>query len=245
MMKRMTVAGALAFVGVLAFRAHAAPQEPLPTVDQVIDRYVTAMGGRAALEKLTSRVTTGTIELPDMGISGTVHLTEKAPNKNYAQVEFAGMGLMREATDGTLAWEENPQDGLREKAGEELAQTQRNATFNAELHLKTMYPTMNVTGREQLGGRTVVALTATPANGTPVRMYFDAETGLLARRSETLHTSQGPTDIDAFMEDYRVVDGVKQPFLVRQITPTFSAVIRITEIKHNVAVDDAMFRKPG
>ena len=65
------------------------------------------------------------------------------------------------------------------------------------------------------------------------------------RQNLTRETPQGPMDIDVFLEDYRDVEGTRQPFTVRQITPAFSMVIRITEIKHNVALDDAIFRKPG
>lgn len=239
------VVGVLAIAGLVGFRAQAAPQEPLPSVDQVIDKYVAAVGGRAALEKLTSRVSTGTLEIPDIGITGAVQLMEKAPNKNLATVQLGEMGSMREGTDGTVAWAEDPQSGLREKAGDEAAQALRNAVFNQELHLKTLFPKMSVTGREQVAGRPAIAVTASPTDGVTVRLFFDAETGLLVRRSEMQFTPQGSMEVDSFLEDYRAVDGVRQPHLVRQITPTFTAVIRITEIKHNVALDDAVFRKPS
>ena len=91
-----------------------------------------------------------------------------------------------------------------------------------------------MTGREKVGTRDAIALVATPAEGTPTKMYFDAETGLLVRQSLTRETPQGPMDIDVFLEDYRDVEGTKQPFTVRQITTAFSMLIRITEIKHNV-----------
>jgi hypothetical protein len=237
--------GVLAVVASLAFGVQAAPQAPQPTVDQVIDKYIAAAGGRAALEKLTSRVSTGTLEIPDIGITGAIQLMEKAPNRNLATVQLGEMGSMREGTDGKIAWADDPQSGLREKVGDEAAQAMRNAMFNQELHLKTIFPKMTVTGREQVAGRPAIAVTGSPADGVTARLYFDAETGLLVRRSETQFTPQGPMDVDAFFEDYRLVDGVRQPFLIRQVTPMFTALIRITEMKHNVALDDAIFRKPS
>ncbi|HTR24310.1 MAG TPA: hypothetical protein VMI10_10020, partial [Terriglobales bacterium] len=51
----------------------------LPTADQILDRYVKAIGGREAWKKLTSRVSSGTIDVPAMNLSGTIEIREKAP----------------------------------------------------------------------------------------------------------------------------------------------------------------------
>ena len=243
-MKRMFIATLAAIVGLTV--AQSAAQTPaLPTADQVLEKYIAAIGGRAALEKITSRVAKGTLEIADVGVSGSIQISEKAPDKALTIVELAGMGAIREGTDGSGAWEENPQTGLRDKAGSELADAKRGATFNAELKMKTIYKTLQVTGKEKVGTRDAYALVATPADGTPTKMYFDVETGLMVRQAVTRETPQGPIDVDVFLEDYRDVEGTKQPFMVRQVTSAFSMVIRITEIKQNVALDDAIFKRPG
>jgi hypothetical protein len=41
------------------------------------------------------------------------------------------------------------------------------------------------------------------------------------------------------------VDGVKLPFTIRQTSDMGTFIIQITEIHHNVPVDDAMFAKPA
>ena len=51
--------------------------------------------------------------------------------------------------------------------------------------------------------------------------------------------------VQAYLEDYRVVDGVKIAHTMRQVTPMFTMVMRLTEVKHNVTLDDKMFKKPG
>src|SRR5208282_1577640 len=53
----------------------------MPTVDQVVDRYIQATGGRAAWQKALSRVSKGTIEVPAMNLSGTIEIYEKAPDQ--------------------------------------------------------------------------------------------------------------------------------------------------------------------
>jgi len=244
-MKQLTLRTGFALVVVAGLIGTLSAQTPaLPTVDQVIDKYVAAMGGQAAFEKLTSRVATGTIELPDFGMNGTVRLTEKAPNKSLVQVEMPGM-MIREGTDGVVAWDENPQTGLREKSGTELAEAKRGSTFNLEIKLKSVYPKMTVTGREQIGVRPVIVIEAVPADGSPAKLFFDADSGLLLKQSSSRQTEQGPIAFDNFYEDYRTQDGIKQPFTIRQVTPQFSSVIKINDMKHNVTVDDAIFKKPG
>jgi len=245
-MKRTLLASLAALVAIVGAGSSARAQAPaLPSVDQILDKYVTAVGGRAALEKVTSRVSKGTMEIPDAGMSGTITISEKTPDKSLAVIEIGGMGVIRDGTDGVNSWEESPQTGLRDKTGVELADARRSATFNVELKLKTIYKTLAVTGRERVGQRDAYVVLATPAEGSPSRMFFDVETGLMVRQSMTRESPQGPVDVDVYLEDVRVVDGIKQPFVVRQVTQQFTIVFRLTEIKYNVPLDDAMFKRPG
>ena len=245
-MKHLLTATIVVLVGLLAVQGQAqTPSASLPTVDQILDKNIAGLGGRAALEKISSRVATGSMEIPDVGVSGTLQVSEKAPDKSLTIVELPGVGTIREGTDASGAWEETPQTGLRDKAGTELADARRAATFNPELKMKTLYKTLVVTGKEAIGTREAYAVLATPEVGTPTRMYFDVENGLIVRQQLTRETPQGPVDVDVYLEDYRDVDGLKMPFMIRQVTPQFSVVIRLTEVKHNVPLDDAIFKRPG
>ena len=224
--------------------ALAAQTPQLPTVDEVLNKYLAAMGGQAAFDKITTRTARATIEIPDMGISGEMTVTEKAPNKSLVVVQIAQM-TVREGTDGTIGWDENPQSGIREKTGLELAEFKRGSMFNIETKLKTAYPKMNVTGRDTVNGRPVVVIDAIPEQGAPVKIFFDTETGFILKQSGVRETPEGQIAFESYYDDYRPIDGIKQPYTLRQVTAKFTSVIRITEMKQNVPVDDAVFRKPG
>jgi hypothetical protein len=239
-----TVIGVVVLTGLVAAAAQT-QSSALPTAQQVVDKFIAAIGGRAALERITSRVASGTLEIPDAGVTGTLQISEKAPDKSLAVVEVPGLGTIKDGTDGTSSWEDAPPGGLRERTGSELAEAKRAATFNAELKWFTIYKTVTVTGREKVGTRDTIVVIATPPDGHPTTMYFDAENGLMLRQSLTRETSQGPIGVEVFFEDYREVDGIKQPFSVRQVTPQFTLSFKLTAIKHNVPLDDAIFRKPG
>jgi zinc protease len=217
----------------------------LPTVDQVLDKFIAAAGGRAAFEKLTSRESKGTVESPDAPLRGTIEVFEKAPDKALSVIDLQGIGIVREGADGTVAWQDDPQSGVQEKTGADLAEAKRSSTFNAEIKMKQIYKTVAVTGKETIGGKAAYVITATPAEGLPTRYSFDIDTGLLVKQHSTRDTPQGPMDVDVFLEDFRDVDGIKSPFTIRQVTPLFTMIVRLTEIKHNVTLDDAIFKKPG
>jgi hypothetical protein len=246
-MKRIAQSVAVASLGVFVLFstiAQAGSQAGTPTIDQVLDKAITALGGRAALEKITSRTGKGTIEIPDAGMSGSIQVYEKAPNQSAVVIDLGGMQI-RQAFDGVVAWEEDPQQGLREKSGVELAETKREATFNPELKMKQLYPKLTVRGREKVGTSDAWVVDAVPAEGAPVVFYFDVESGLPVRMDSTRDSPQGQIAVQAFLDDYRVVDGIKVAHVLRQVTPMFTMTMRLTEVKHNVTLDDKMFKKPG
>lgn len=226
-------------------KADAKPAAALPSADEILDKYVKASGGKEAIQKLTSRASKGTFEIEAMGISGGFQSYAKAPNKNAVTIEIPGFGTVQQVFDGTKAWDSNPQTGLRELAGEELAAQKRDGDFYQTINMKTHYPKMTVKGKEKVGTAEAYLVEATPAEGGPEKLYFDVTTGLLIRTDVERDSPNGKMAVEAYMSDYKVVDGVNIPHTLKQVTPMFSMTIKMTEIKHNVPVEDAKFNKPA
>lgn len=218
---------------------------PLPTIDQVLDRCVDALGGRDAMEKSTSFQAKGSFDLPAMGTSGTVTVIAKAPNKWLMTIDVEGFGVMEMAYDGTTGWEKNPMVGLRKLAGKELVARKREAAFNKELKFKELYQKIEVTGRAKVADKDAYVVEATPADGSVEKLYFDAEGGLLVRHDAERESPQGPVLVELYFEDYRDVDGVKVPFILRQVSPQFTVQTKFNEVRHNVEIEDAKFSKPA
>src|SRR5688572_7444771 len=138
----------------------------LPTADQILDKYVQAIGGKSAIEKQTSRVSKGSFEIPAVGASGTAEIFEKAPNKNAAIINIPGFGVVQEGFDGKTAWAQDPQSGLREKAGAELAAAKLDGEFYKPIRFKQLYPKMVVKGKDKVGERDVFVVEATPVESS-------------------------------------------------------------------------------
>lgn len=138
----------------------------------------------------------------------------------------------------------NPVQGLRDLQGEELAGKKRDADFLSEFNLAKTYPKMEVKGMEKIGTNEVYVVSAATAEGTAATFYFDSKTGLMLRRDQIEETPEGKIPVQLYFEDFRDVDGVKLPFTTKQISGQGNAILRVTEVKHNVEIDDAKFVKP-
>ncbi len=215
-----------------------------PSADEILDKYVSAIGGDAAWRKLNSRVSKGTIEIPAMSLSGTVEVHEKAPASSLAVVNLGGATFQR-GFDGTTAWSDDPQNGLRTLSGAEAEDSKRQADFYHQLNLRKYYSKWKVTGTEKVGDHDVYALEATSTSGDVDKMYFDTKSGLLVRAITTVHSPQGDQVIQADLSDYRDTDGIKLPFSVHQSAAQADYTITFSEIHHNVALSDGQFAKPA
>ncbi len=197
----------------------------LPSVDYILEKYVKASGGQSALEQISNRVSTGTVEITALGVTGTVEFVEQSPNKSSLIIDAPGLGVMQRTFDGNRAWLQDPLQGFIRFTGMGLEIMKDGAAFNKPARLKELYPAPVLMGKEKLGAKEVYV----------VRMgfekwYFAVEGGLLLRKGNT------------YYEDYREVDGLKLPFKLREEVFAGSGInYQLTEIKHNVKIDEAKF----
>ena len=112
---RITTPAALLLLAAAAFAADDIKPEA------ILDKYVEVTGGRAAYEKIQTEVSTGTLEITSMGLSGALTSYRAAPDKSYTVIDFTGMGKAEEGSNGVVAWSNNPGEGPRIKQGDERA----------------------------------------------------------------------------------------------------------------------------
>ncbi len=225
----------------------------LPTVDQILARYVAALGGEAAIRKVTSRVVTGTQDLP-LGAGGREQIPaqlqqfRKAPNL-YVNIYKTATFTVSDGFDGTTVWAQD-QNGRVTEEGPDAARARRSADFYEPLNLKQEFTSMTVRGIEALNGADAYVVVATPAGDTPETLYFDVGSGLLVRRMSYVTTPAGGSPFRRSFGDYRESSGVKLPFLVNldPIGPRTllwpKTALRVTSVQDNVPIDNARFAKP-
>lgn len=216
------------------------------TAGQIIEKSIAAAGGRAAMEKLTSTAAKGMLELPGTETLSAIEFYAKAPNKRLIVTTIENYGQVKQGCDGQTAWIQDPQRGLIELSGAELETMRREAVFNGPLKWRDLYPKVELKGMEKIGARDAYVVELTPADGKPIRQYFDAQSFLLVRQVVSLPSPQGAMDVTVDFSDYRDIGGgIKAPFRVKQRMPTGNLIITLTEMENNVKLDDAMFAKPA
>jgi photosynthetic reaction center cytochrome c subunit len=213
-----------------------------PTVQQVYDKYLAAVGGQAAAAKFQTQILKGTVA-QSQDHNSTFEVTTKSPDK-YLLVVKTPQGSMHRALNGATGWMEGPR-GVRELGASEIADARRAADLLGVVTFKPA-PSMRVIGRRKLNDRDMIIVVDRPSETVQRRYFFDAETGLLTRIMTLTDAllNNLPEQID--FEDYRDVDGAKLPFVVRVSSiDTFNSYTRtLTEVKHGVPVEDTLFNKP-
>jgi zinc protease len=218
---------------------------PSMTGEEVLERNIQATGGRERREKITSSVTKGTVTMTAQSIQGSVEVYHKAPNKKLVVTTIAGFGEVKNGFDGQIAWTQNPNQPPRELEGTQRANSRRDALFNSELKWREIYSKVESAGIEKAGDREFYVVRITPLEGAARTVYYDTRTFLMDHAESVIETPQGTISLKTYISDYRDVDGVKAPFEVKQSMPSGDIVIKLTEIKYNVDIDDAKFAKPG
>lgn len=226
------------------------------TAEDIVDKYLKAIGGPAALSKLQSRHVVGTLSmtLPNgMAVSGTAEVFSQAPNKQRStttlDLSAVGMGKMTidQRFDGESAFAMDPMQGNREITGN-LLENMKNATFPTPfLNYKERGATIEYVRKDPVGNGEAYIVLLKPKAGSVVECFFDTQSYLLIKTVTTVNVPQLGRDIDQVTElfDYRDQDGTKVPFQMKNTSSIQSFTIDVTKVEHNIPIDPAMFSKPA
>jgi len=215
------------------------------TAEQILEKSVEAAGGRQAIEKITSFVGKGTLEIPSQGVVGALEVVGKAPNKRLVIVRIEGWGELRRSCDGQSAWESRPDQGFRLLEGVEREDALADCVFDDQAAWRKLFPKVELAGKEKVGERETYKVILTPAKSRPTTRYIDAETFLPVRMLQTRTTPQGEVQVQTDLSDYRERDGVKTPHLMKQIAGPQDMTIKLAEVENNVPIEDARFAQPA
>lgn len=217
-------------------------QPPAPPVDDILNKYIDAIGGRAAVEKLQSLVLSGSMT---NRLSETVPFTieEKVPNR-FRQTLETQPAAMTTGFDGTTGWTKRG-DQVEDLSGFELDQALRSADFALALHLKDKYPTLQASSRPSRIGDKQATVLVGRAGVVVEQLYFDNDTGLLLRRRIITRTPLGPLSEQVDYANYTDVGGVKIPFQTTYTDWNALDTFKVADAKPNAQIADSQFSKPG
>jgi carboxyl-terminal processing protease len=205
--------------------------------EDVLERYVSALGGRDAFGR--TKTTEVVREREQFGTTSRVYRVEEQSSRRFYQRADTPDGIQETGYDGSRMWakrsafrgymteDENQVKVFRspEPDPREYRESGRKYTRLAD---------------EMVDGKSYIVLEGVqhqPIGGdVPVKFYFDPKTFLLVRRAFGNVVSVTQT-----FADYRAVDAIMIPFLTTIAQPNGTATVRTISVRHNVTVADSLF----
>jgi tetratricopeptide (TPR) repeat protein len=217
----------------------------LPTVDELLARYVEALGGAKAIKAVTSRVAKGTLDVPGVSRGGSFEIYVQAPDKSMTLLDAYPFGKLKVGYNGRSGWTQTVKEGVRPiKIAAELASLQRDSDIYAPLRVKNNFAKVTLTGTSQIGYREVYVLDLQPAAGAVERLYLDAKTYLPVRLNTARKLGTVTTPVEIYFDDWQAVDGLQYPFTISQRFQKLTLSFTEKEIHHNIGVDASLFEAP-
>jgi len=217
-----------------------------PTVDQVFDKYIQALGGAQRLNALTSYSGKGTyIGFETEQTVVPMELYAKAPSQRSMVVKMT-VGDNVRVFDGTTAWiaaSDKPLP-LYTPSGGNLEGAKLDAILMFPSQLKAAFANWRVSATG-IDNKLVRVVQGTNPRQPPVNFYFDGSSGLLVRVLRYMDTAVGrvPTQVD--YSDYRDVAGVKIPFKWIVTWTNGQSTSQLTEVQANANIPASRFARPA
>ncbi|KFE99575.1 hypothetical protein IX39_02630 [Chryseobacterium formosense] len=187
---------------------------------QIIDKYIEALGGKAKLESVKSSVSEDVISAQGMEIKS---VTKKMGNKFKSVQSIMGQEIVS-VFDGVKG--HSNQTGTKvEFTPDRIVELKKGKTIDA-LGLDASKFTSAV---ETLDGKSYNVLVS-----DAVKLYFDTSTGLLYKTGNAMS--------GAVIKSYITVDGIKFPEQIEAEGGGQKVIIKTTKVTVNSGVTDADFQ---
>ena len=221
------------------------PSVGAPPADQILTRYLQALGGQARLSTLTSFTATGTyagFDTSDQEVP--LEVFSRAPDRR-AMIAHASGADLAWTYDGGRGWRYQPDTPLPlvELTGWNLDGARIDAMVFFPAGIPRAFGQWQVSIADIDGQRVDVVRGINPGQ-TPVNLHFD-KSGLLIRLTRWSETAAGPVPVQIDYADYREVAGVRMPFRWVMTWTNGQSTIQLEDIRPNVAIDDARFARPA
>jgi hypothetical protein len=216
------------------------PQKPkeLTTTEQVLERFIDALGGREAIEKLETRVCLGreTTDFPSyeppVYESKNIQAKAKIPRSTLYTTLVDSYGE-KTGYNGSIGWAQD-KCGIRRDDYVKTAKFHWIVNPHNALLIEEYYPDLTFAGKKEMKGHIVYALEPAALDPLYWGLYFDVNSGLLV-------------GIGFYwdLEDYRPVDGVLFPHRILTSRKGGQTWWEFFEVKHNVPINDSLFNMPS
>jgi len=210
----------------------------MPTVQQVFDKFATAVGGRDAWSKVQGRSDKGTADITFAGLSGTYERHSGAPNKMRMIIDL-GMAKVDQGFDGTVGWTVQPMGQAQRMPAEQEKSIGESMQVGAAFLDVSRFAKASVDAKDTFDGVDCYKLSITSKAGEERVEYFEVATGL--RRGAVTKTPMG--EQTSMFRDYKAFEGKLIATKVVQVTPQGDVILTTTEVSF-MPPDPSLFKAP-
>jgi hypothetical protein len=215
-----------------------------PSGETVLAKYLDALGGKAALDKVTTRVEKGNALLGE-GRGLPIEIYAKAPDLRVSVMQMPA-GESVTGYNGKDGWLAAPGRPPREMSDSDDYAAKLDATAMFPSHLAGMFGELKLQPHaERVGDQAATVVWATAKGLPPVKLYFDPQSNLLVRMVHYTDTALGLNPVQVDYADYRGVGGVKTPYRWTIARPNGAFTIQLDSVQDNAPIDAARFEKPA
>ncbi len=219
------------------------------TPDQIVEKVITALGGRENILKIKTRKTEFEMDLLNQGVKGYGEIYRAAPGKTYSMTTLTALnkkiGWIEEIFDGKAGGEKYSFSEPDEYTGKRLEDVKFTNSFYEFVDFKNSVERMDVHAQLKDDKIESYVLSVYPKNASRVVYQIDAESYLPTKASSVVVSSSSSQQIpvSSTFSDYREVDGVMLPFKTISENPgTGEVVVVVKSVKHNIKIDDKRFK---
>lgn len=220
-----------------------------PDAEQVLDKYIQAIGGAQKLAGLTSLAAKGTFQTYGIPTKYRLEMFAKAPAQRTVIVHDLAGGDNIDTFDGREAWVVAPALltplPLEERTGGEVDGVKLTAALTFPGQIKQLLHQWRVGPPAVIDDRDMTLVQGTMNGKFPVNLYFDDESSLLTRTVAFADSPVGLAPMQVDYGDYRDIAGVKLPFKLVITWLDGRSIIQLTDAQLNVPVDASRFARPA
>lgn len=215
---------------------------------KLLDKVITASGGRKVMEAIKDTTFSGTMDLVQMGMSGTFTFYQKEPNMLRQDLELMGMTITS-AFDGETGWSFNPETGATEDLPKQAQEDIKNEALgfgnSSMLFPEKLGITFVDKGKETIEEKEYLLLEMTFESGDTSFIYIDPGTFLPYKMISTTLNEMGiEVEQESIMGDYKKVDGLNfaHSVTIYRDGELFGSIV-VDEVKFNTGLEDSLFKK--
>ncbi len=218
--------------------------DPLPDAQEVVDRYLSAIGGRDAVLAHPRSRSVGSYEIPMLGMRGELEVVFEAPNRVVTRITVPGMEPILQGFDGEVGWSVEPMLGARILAGRELDLVRETAHRLARVRDPSLFLSRVTVALTEEDGEPCYQIQLHWASGRESTDCYHLESGLLISTREEVESPMGTAEVVTRFSEYQFLGGILAPARTTIESMGMTQILEIRSVSHE-GVDTSLLQLPA